>query len=815
MRQRLLHFILCVISIHYGIIIDGQVFINPSAPIKERLNDLISRLTIEEIVDQLANGGAGPTYGPGPAIPRLKIKPYQWRTNPNQGQCTSFVHQLNQAASFDIRNVWQTAFASGLEMRAKWNEFSKHNNYHDNTETYGEDPYLAGEFARAYVHGVGGWDVPNDNVNKLQKLDTNPVKQHVMMVGANCKHYVAHTGPENDPFSRLSFEAEVPEHDMWMTYLPAFRACLQAGAVGVMCAYSGVNGTPSCVNQWLLDTILRKQWNYPGFVISDQGALQFLVSKHHFYSNLQEAAVAAVKAGVNIENAIPSAVNVYSELLNLTKSGNITEDELRSLVRPLFLARILQGELNTPEMDPYASLMPDAVIKNAKHRHLAVVTAARTMVLLKNIESFLPLKSTSNLNEHPLKHIALLGPFSTSVNELTGSYGSHPDPVNTIPLDKGLETIADNVTASDICTDGAKCPTYDKVALQEILLQPDIDLVVITIGTGRNVEDEGHDRHDLNLPGYQKQFLLNALDLSAGRGIIRRLSIPVIVLVFSSGPIDIEFAMEDTNVKAIFWCGYMNSVLGEVVARVFVGKPGRPYGPYGPLLPFDSELSEVGAWGTDMDDGYWWVPAARLPFTWYASIDRLANITVYKMTNQTYRYLPKSCTKYTKECPIPIIFPFGYGLSYNTLSSSVSGFKYSNLELPTIQVKPDQPVVIYATVSNIGQIACEEVVQLYIKWLHFGQPYLDDENKQEYMSPEIQLAGFKRVRLNVGEKQRLQFYLSPEQFYVWSIKNKSMIPGQGRLRITVAGEQPDQPVTVGSNCLVDFLEICDQCSTHS
>ncbi|VDQ00359.1 unnamed protein product [Trichobilharzia regenti] len=92
---------------------------------------------------------------------------------------------------------------------------------------------------------------------------------------------------------------------------------------------------------------------------------------------------------------------------------------------------------------------------------------------------------------------------------------------------------------------------------------------------------------------------------------------------------------------------------------------------------------------------------------------------------------------------------------------------------------------------------------------------MDDENKQEYMSPEIQLAGFKRVRLNVGEKQRLQFYLSPEQFYVWSIKNKSMIPGQGRLRITVAGEQPDQPVTVGSNCLVDFLEICDQCSTHS
>ncbi|CAH8632389.1 unnamed protein product [Heterobilharzia americana] len=397
MIQGLQLFILSIF-IQQWLTTDSQIYLNPSIPIKERLDDLISRLTIEEIVDQLANGGGGPTYGPGPAIPRLKIKPYQWRTNPNQGQCTSFVHQINQAASFDVLNVWQIAFASGLEMRAKWNQFSKQNNYHDNTginvfapivnllrhplwgrnkETYGEDPYLAGELAKAYVHGVGGWDVPDNKAKQLHPLRTNPVKQHVMMVGANCKHYVAHNGPENNPVSRLSFEAEVPEHDMWMTYLPAFRACMEAGAVGIMCAYSGVNGTPACVNHWLLDTVLRKQWKYPGFVISDEGALQFLVSKHHIYSNLQEAAVAAIKAGVNIENAIPNAINAYSELLNLTKSGNITEGELRSLVRPLFLARILQGEMNTPEMDPYANLLPNAVVKNSRHRHLAVVTAAR------------------------------------------------------------------------------------------------------------------------------------------------------------------------------------------------------------------------------------------------------------------------------------------------------------------------------------------------------------------------------------------------------------------------------------------------------
>lgn len=156
----------------------------------------------------------------------------------------------------------------------------------------------------------------------------------------------------------------------------------------------------------------------------------------------------------------------------------------------------------------------------------------------------------------------------------------------------------------------------------------------------------------------------------------------------------------------------MNDILGEVIVRVLMGNPGKPFGPYAPLLRLDPELSEIGMWGMDIDEGYWWVPAARLPFTWYASIDELANITVYKMTNQTYRYLPKSCTKQQNACKIPILYPFGYGLSYNMLSPSLSGIEYSELELPLSPVKPNQPITVYATVANVGDIACEEVVQV-------------------------------------------------------------------------------------------------------
>ncbi|CAH8632358.1 unnamed protein product [Heterobilharzia americana] len=149
------------------------------------------------------------------------------------------------------------------------------------------------------------------------------------------------------------------------------------------------------------------------------------------------------------------------------------------------------------------------------------------------------------------------------------------------------------------------------------------------------------------------------------------------------------------------------------------------------------------------------------------------------------------------------------------VSPSVSGFDYSNLELPLVSVKPNQPVVVYATIKNSGHIACEEVVQLYIQWLKCGQPDIDDENQEKCIVPNIQLVGFKRVRLDVGEKLRLQFHLSPDQLKVWSNKNQSMVPGQGSLRVTVAGQQPDQPVTVGSNYLIGIIEISHVTTTHN
>ncbi|CAL8093727.1 unnamed protein product [Calicophoron daubneyi] len=795
-------------------------FRDPRLPLSVRVDDLINRLTTDELIQQVSKGGAGPPHGPAPGIDRLGIDPYQWRTNPADGPGTSFAVPLNQAATFDRKTQRQIAYATGLEMRAKWNEYKREKVYKDgdginvfapvanlmrhplwgrNQETYGEDPYLAGELAKAYVRGVGGW--PTEDMDD----STDPLHPHILLVGANCKHFAAHSGPEDYPVSRLSFEAQVLDKDVWLTYLPAFRACLEAGAVGVMCAYSGINGIPDCVNRWLLNTLLRNQWRFKGFVVSDCGALQFLLSEHHFYANNSEAALGAIEAGMNLENSIGSVPNVFSALPSLVNETKVTRDQLIEMVRPLFLSRFLQAEFDPPEADPYRKLAPEKLVQSEAHRRLALVSTARSIVLLTQRDNLLPLRRDVLPGERPLKHLAVVGPFATTVDELFGSYHHKRIKEFEIPLAKGLTQVADKVDAVDICSHGGRCETYDDEALEEILLQETLDLVIVTVGTGDRVEREGLDRHNMSLPGLQREFLLKSLDLAAGRGTFLHESKPVIVLVFSAGPVDIATVLGDENVKAVFWCGFPGPQIGEAMARIILGNSGTSYGPARPLSDM---YNEIGEWGSNNAEGYWWIPAGRLPFTWYASIENLANITIYEMTNQTHRYRPRNCQYSESDCSLPVMFPFGYGLTYNRDSKGTVGFVYSDLQKPPGPVGSNQPITISATVSNVGPLASEEVVQFYIQWLSCGPNKTDCYTGGEYEVPHNQLAGFERVQLKVGARKSVQFTLLPDvHLAMWSTRFNMLVPGSGKLRMSVGGQQPYQDTVVGSEVLVGILEV--------
>uniref|UniRef100_A0A183BF49 Fn3_like domain-containing protein n=1 Tax=Echinostoma caproni TaxID=27848 RepID=A0A183BF49_9TREM len=304
------------------------------------------------------------------------------------------------------------------------------------------------------------------------------------------------------------------------------------------------------------------------------------------------------------------------------------------------------------------------------------------------------------------------------------------------------------VDSAKICEGGGRCANYNDTLLEKMFEPKDLQLVVITVGTGNRVESEGLDRHNISLPGKQYEFLLHSLDLAAGQGVIHRIPIPVVILIFSTGPVKIQSALDDTNarcsldqqnaldaphtirmarlttggtgrksairacfipgVKAIFWCGFPGAWIGPAIAHLLSGSPS------GSQLVSDPIEWETNMRGkSPLHQGVWWMPGARLPFTWYASIDRLANITDYEMTNQTYRYIPpQTCVNSNKDCPLPVLFPFGYGLSYNELTPGKSGVTYSNLRKPRHTVRPGQPVVISAMVTNQGSVACEEVVQV-------------------------------------------------------------------------------------------------------
>ncbi|GAA27551.2 probable beta-D-xylosidase 7 [Clonorchis sinensis] len=797
-------------------------FRNPSLPANFRVDDLLARLTNEELIQQVSNGGAGPQHGPAPGIARLNISAYQWRTNPGDGRITPFPQPVNLGATFDVHTVYRVARATGLEMRARWNRAKAKKTYRDgngihlfapvvnllrhplwgrNQETFGEDPFMIGKLARTFVRGLGGWKNAEPQSLDEQNLSSQP---DVLLVGANCKHFAVHTGPEDFPVSRLSFEANVTDVDLWQTYLPAFRACLEAGAVSVMCAYSGINGTPDCINHWLLTELLRQKWKFKGFVVTDCGALQFVIWKHQIFNHYNETAMAAVRAGVNLENSVVYATEVFSTLPHLLASGSLSRDQLIEMARPLFLTRLMQGEFNPVEMDPYRLLAPEEAILNEDHRRVALATTARSIVLLQNRDRFLPLKNNMSDSGGPLRHIAIVGPFATSVTELYGHYRTAPEPEIEVPLSKGLSQLSRRMHASDICTDGGRCSSLNDDALHSTLGYDDLDLIVLSLGTGSEVEGENVDRQNITLPGKQPELLEETLKLSSGLGNsgLSKRTVPIILLVFSAGPINISRAVENENVKAIFWCGFPGPLVGDAMRHLLLGSSGELFGPSKPISVGFHSFQEAYRWDVTPDDGYWWIPAARLPFTWYESIDQLANITVYEMTNQTYRYLPTQCHMSSEDCKIPVLYPFGYGLSYNFNLSGASGFVYSDLIAPSSAVSSNQRIVFYVTVQNEGPIACEEVVQVYTKWLN------RTENDNSRNGPLIQLAGFERVRLDVGEYKQLKFTLIPsEHLAVWSLSENTMIPGRGVLQISVGGQQPNQRISVGSNLLSASLEI--------
>ncbi|HYW70898.1 MAG TPA: glycoside hydrolase family 3 C-terminal domain-containing protein [Pyrinomonadaceae bacterium] len=389
---------------------------NPALPFAARVDDLVSRMTLEEKVSQMMNAA--------PAIPRLGIPEYDWWSEALHGVAfsgvaTVFPQAIGLGATFDQPLVNRVASVISEEARAKYNDAQKKENrarfygltfwspniniFRDprwgrGQETYGEDPYLTGRLGVAFVKGLQG-DGP-----KYLKVVATP------------KHYAVHSGPEPE---RHRFDAEIDERDLRETYLPAFRATvMEAHASSVMCAYNRLNGEPACGNTHLLVDVLRGEWGFNGYVVSDCGAIDDIYQRHHFLKTAEEASALAVKRGTDIECG-----DSYRALVAAVKQGQISEAEIDTAVKRLFMARFRLGMFDPPEMVPYARI-PVSANDSPEHRQLALETARESMVLLKNDNHTLPLS-------RDLKSIAIIGPNADDVPVLLGNYNGQPSRATT------------------------------------------------------------------------------------------------------------------------------------------------------------------------------------------------------------------------------------------------------------------------------------------------------------------------------------------------------------------------------------------------
>ncbi len=423
-------------------------FQNPGLTFEERVDDLVSRMTLEQKVSQLVHGAA--------AIDTLGVPEYNWWNEglhgvARMGRATVFPQAIGLAATWDKDQMFKLATAISDEARAKYHRFVSQNKrgiYQGLTfwspninlfrdprwgrgmETYGEDPYLTGKMAVQFIKGLQG--------NHPKYLKTV----------ATSKHYIVHSGPEPD---RHSFDAVIDERDFRDSYLPHFKMTVEEGEVySIMCAYNRYMGEACCGSKAILIDLLRNELGFKGYVVSDCGAIWDFHRGHGLADSAADASALAVKSGTDLNCGYS-----YYALVQAVEKGLITEEEIDVPVKRLMTARMKLGMFDPDEMVPYSSI-PYDVVDSEKHRQLALETTRKSIVLLKNENSLLPLPKN-------IGKIAVIGPNANDVEVLYGNYnGIATNPVTPLQgiIDKAGK---ENVVYALGCEHAANLPTFETV----------------------------------------------------------------------------------------------------------------------------------------------------------------------------------------------------------------------------------------------------------------------------------------------------------------------------------------------------------------
>lgn len=394
------------------------LFLDPDLGMEERVNDLVGRMTLDEKISQMVNQA--------PAIERLGIPEYNWWSEglhgiARAGLATVFPQAIGLGATWDEEMMYNVSTVISDETRAKHHQFVRKNKrflfqgltlwspniniFRDprwgrGQETYGEDPFLTGRMGVQFIKGLQGDD---------------PTYYKTI---ATVKHFAVHSGPEPE---RHVFDAKIGMKDFYETYLPQFEMGIKEGkAYSVMCAYNRLNGEPCCGTNGLFNKLLRTDWKFNGYIVSDCEAITDIYANHKVVATPEEAAALAVKSGTDLECG-----SVYLNLKKAVEKKLITEKEIDVAVKRLFTARFKLGMFDPPERVKYANI-PYSVVDNKEHKALALEAARKSIVLLKNENNALPLKKD-------IGTVAVIGPNSDQWLMLLGNYNGVPsDPVTPL-----------------------------------------------------------------------------------------------------------------------------------------------------------------------------------------------------------------------------------------------------------------------------------------------------------------------------------------------------------------------------------------------
>jgi beta-glucosidase len=670
----------------------SPAYLDTSLSADIRATDLVSRMTSAEKISQLGTDA--------PSIGRLGIKGYQYQNEALHGVFEtgttvfpqviglsstwddSLIQCVGSAISDEARILNKTQ-GMGLVYFAPNANMARDPRWGRNEETYGEDPFLGKKLVVSFIKGMQGND-----------------PRHLKTI-ATVKHFACN----NEENGRYGSSSNVNEADLRQYFLPVFEAAVREGGVGsVMGAYNSLNGIPCCSNVTLLDKILRKEWGFTGFVVSDCGAIGNICKFHHYVSSFAAASVVAIRAGCDLCCGVE--YQQYLPFSITTGLGFINMATIDTSVKRIFTARIRLGEFDPPGSVPYDTISISGLADITKQQ-LALRAAHESIVLLKN-NGILP------LNRKPAGKIAIIGP-NAAICRFGGYSGVPVSPVT--PLQGIIEKIGqDSVIYAQGCAISGSRSSSDFD--QAISAAKKAGTVIIFLGTSQDYVGEAIDLPSMELPGVQQE-LVEAVYAANSK---------LIVVLVNGNPLTINWIQE--HVPAIIESWEAGQSQGTAIADVLFGD---------------------------------YNPGGKLSTTWVKSQNDLPGMKDYNVSaGRTYQYFSGTP-----------LYPFGYGLSYTT-------FDMKNLVISSVSA--DIPGTVSVDVQNTGNLAGDEVVQLYLHCEGVGRPIK-------------QLKGFRRVSLLPGQMKTVSFSLPFDELSFWDVSRHAFVTRKGEWDVLVGGSSSDIKVT--------------------